>query len=460
MRPPLFARRTRPIVLATVLALTLGTVATTGVVTAQDAEKPYAGVTLNLSTYSAVPEFDFYATLMDEFEAQTGIKVNYVQQPVAAQDQKIPLQLAAKDDQLDVFFTGSENIGSYVGVSGVEPLDKYINDPKLTPPEWDFADIAPAVEAACQQGGVTYCIASHTGGGLLYYNKKMFEEAGITAPPQNPDELLDYAKKLTNDQHAGFCVRGDQSQVLYDAFQLWQWFYPFDNPVTGTYFDKEWSFIRGMEPNASKFGEWYRELLQTAAPEGIGTYLVTNCLQDFQQGRVAMWHDDSGTIPEVLDPEKSRVAEDAAFWALPCTDINPDHCSLVQPFGTWINAASKNKEAAWLLVQFLTSKETQAAAAQAGALLTPSRLSVLQDPATIAAMPATFPEALTTILSQPNVVLLPFIPEGVAIIPPIALGLSELITSDKPVAQVMADMKAGVDAIMKNAGYPKPFPEY
>src|SRR5258705_7530456 len=60
------------------------------------ASQPYAGTQLTLETYAAVPEFDFYATLMPAFEAQTGIKVNYIQQPVAAQDQKIPLQLTAK----------------------------------------------------------------------------------------------------------------------------------------------------------------------------------------------------------------------------------------------------------------------------------------------------------------------------------------------------------------------------
>ena len=53
----------------------------------------------------------------------------------------------------------------------------------------------------------------------------------------------------------------------------------------------------------------------------------------------------------------------------------------------------------------------------------------------------------------------PGIPEGVAILPPMLTGLSELNGTDKPVDQVMADMKTGVDDIMKKAGYPKPFPE-
>ena len=426
---------------------------------ASTAAQPFAGETITVETYASVPEFDFYKTLVPDFEAKTGIKVNYVQQPVAAMDQKVPLQLSAKDESLDVFFTGSENIGSYIGINGVEPLDAYLDDPAQTPADWNFADIAPAVESACQNGGKTWCIASHTGGGLLYYNTRMFTEAGITAPPQNPDELLADAKKLTNDDHAGFCVRGDKTQNLYDAFMLWQWFYAYDNDVTGNYFDKDWNFLLGTEPNASKFGAWYRDITQNAGPDGIATYLVTNCLQDFQQGRVAMWYDDSGTIPEVLNPDKSKVSEETAFWSLPCQPVNPDHCNLVQPFGTWMNAASKHKGASWQFIQYVTSKETQSAAAKAGSLLTPSRLSVLQDPAVVATLPKTFPETLTQILNHPNVALLPFIPEGVAILPPMLTGLSELNGTDKPVDQVMADMKTGVDDIMKKAGYPKPFPE-
>ena len=94
-----------------------------------------------------------------------------------------------------------------------------------------------------------------------------------------------------------------------------------------------------------------------------------------------MWHDDSGAIPEVLDPEKSarRRGDRLLVAAVPrrSTLTTARSCSRSAPGST---AASENKEAAWLLVQYLTSKETQAAAAQAGALLTPSRLSVLAGP--------------------------------------------------------------------------------
>ena len=420
--------------------------------------QPYAGQTVTVESYAAVPEFDFYKSQMADFTKKTGIKVNWVSLPVDTMDQKIPLQLKAKDTGLDVFFTGSEKITDFVGSGGVEPLTSYMSDPKQTPASYNFTDIAPDVESACQSGGQTYCIATHTGGGLLYYNTKMFAAAGITAPPQTPAELLTDAQKLTNKDHAGFCVRADKSQTLYDAFQLWNWFIPYNNPITGTYFDKSWNFLIGTEPQASNFGNFYRTILQTAAPKGISTYLVTNCLQDFQQARVAMWQDDSGTIPSVLDPSQSKVANDTAFWAMPCQSVNPNNCELVQPFGIWMNKASTHKNASWQLIQYITTAESQEAAVKAKALLTPSRNSVLKDPSTVAVLPKTFPEALTYILAHPDVALLPFIPEGVAIIPPISNGLSDLITSKKSVPDIMSTMKGGVDTIMKQAGYPKPFP--
>ncbi len=277
----------------------------------------------------------------------------------------------------------------------------------------------------------------------------MFQAAGITAPPNDMDELLADAIKLNTPDHAGFCVRADKSQTLYDGFQLWNHFIPYDNPITGTYFDKNWNFLIGTEPNASAYGQFYRDILTKAAPAGIATYLVTNCLADFQQGRVAMWQDDSGNIPDVLDPDKSKVANDAKFWEIPCQPVNPDNCALVQPFGIWINAASEHKDAAWLLVQYITSKETQVNAVAAKALLTPSRNSVITDPATTSVLPPTFATALTYILAHPDAALLPFIPEAVSLIPPISDGQSNLITTTTPVADIMATMKSQEDAIMK-----------
>jgi multiple sugar transport system substrate-binding protein len=423
-----------------------------------NSSEPYAGQTITYETYTATPEFTYYKTLMPQFTAKTGIKVNFVELPVSSIDQTLALQLKSKDTGLDVFSYGTEDLPDFVAAGDVAPLDSYISNPADTAASYDFSGVAPAIEASCQSGGKTYCVASHSGGALLYYNTAMFKAAGITSPPQNPAQLLADAQKLTTPAHAGFCVRGDVSQALYDAFQIWNWFVPYNNSLTGTYFDKNWNFLIGQQPYASAFGSFYRTILQSSAPKGISTYLVDNCLQDFQQGRVAMWQDDSGSIPLVIDPTQSKVASDVAFWELPCQAVNPNNCALVQPFGVWINNASLHKGAAWQLVQYLTSPAVQKGAALAKDLLTPSRSAVLNDPQVVAALPPTFDQALTYILAHPDADLLPGIAQGTEIIPPIADGLSSLITSKTPVASVMATMTKGVDAIMKQAGYPKPFP--
>ncbi len=455
------AKRKYAVVGATVgLALVLAACSSSGgtSTTSAGSSKPFAGQTITYETYTATPEFDYYKTQMPKFTAQTGINVHFVELPVTSIDQTLQLQLKSKDTGMDVFSYGTEDLPSFVAANDVAPLDSYIKDPKQTASTYNFSDVAPAIEASCQEGGKTYCVASHSGGSLLYYNTAMFKAAGITSMPQNPAQLLADAQKLTTPAHAGFCVRGDKSQALYDAFQIWNWFIPYNNPITGTYFDKNWKFLIGEEPDASNFANFYRKILQTAAPKGIATYLVDNCLQDFQQGRVAMWQDDSGTIPSVVDPSQSKVASSVAFWEMPCQAVNPNNCALVQPFGVWMNNASTHKGAAWQLIQFLTSPAVQKGAALAKDLLTPSRTSIATDPQVVAAFPPTFDQALKYILAHPDAALLPGIPEGVAIIAPIANGLSTLITSKTPVASVMATMTSGVNAIMKQAGYPKPFP--
>jgi multiple sugar transport system substrate-binding protein len=454
------ANRKYAVVGATVgLALVAAACSSGGTSTSSsNSSKPYAGQTITYETYTATPEFTYYKTQIPKFTAETGIHVNFVELPVTSIDQTLALQLKSRDTGLDVFSYGTEDLPDFVGAGDVAPLNSYISNSKETAASYDFSDVAPAIEASCQQGGKTYCVASHSGGSLLYYNTAMFKAAGITSLPQNPAQLLADAQKLTTPAHAGFCVRGDVSQALYDAFQIWNWFVPYNNPITGTYFNKSWKFLIGQEPYASNFGSFYRKILQTAAPKGISTYLVDNCLQDFQQGRVAMWQDDSGTIPSVVDPSQSKVAKSVAFWEMPCQAVNPDHCALVQPFGVWMNNASTHKGAAWQLIQFLTSPAVQKGAALAKALLTPSRTSIATDPQVVAAFPPTFDQALKYILAHPDAALLPGIAQGVAIIPPIADGLSSLITSQTPVSSVMATMTSGVNTIMTQAGYPKPFP--
>lgn len=60
------------------------------------------------------------------------------------------------------------------------------------------SDYFPAMQANARVNGVTYAIPFHNSTPVLYYNKTLLAQKGITAPPQTWDELLADAKKLTD----------------------------------------------------------------------------------------------------------------------------------------------------------------------------------------------------------------------------------------------------------------------
>lgn len=57
----------------------------------------------------------------------------------------------------------------------------------------------PAMHKNAQVMGTTYAIPFHNSTPILYYNKTMFDQAGIKQPPQTWAELLADAKKLTDE---------------------------------------------------------------------------------------------------------------------------------------------------------------------------------------------------------------------------------------------------------------------
>ena len=52
--------------------------------------------------------------------------------------------------------------------------------------------------------GKQYMVPFYVSKTLLFYNKTMFKEAGLTRPPQSFDELIDYARKMSKGEKSGF----------------------------------------------------------------------------------------------------------------------------------------------------------------------------------------------------------------------------------------------------------------
>ena len=83
-------------------------------------------------------------------------------------------------------------IAGYADTGIIEPLDDYMKKS-----QYDTSDFINAAFQACQYKGKTYALPISVTTYMMYYNKKLFTEAGLTEPPKTDKELLADAIKLT-----------------------------------------------------------------------------------------------------------------------------------------------------------------------------------------------------------------------------------------------------------------------
>ncbi|HJZ46135.1 MAG TPA: ABC transporter substrate-binding protein [Roseiflexaceae bacterium] len=95
---------------------------------------------------------------------------------------------------------GADNIGTYAREGLVMPLDDLIAKGGV-----DMNDVVPGSLGVCRYYGKLYCLPWGTDAYALYWNKDLFQQAGLDPekPPQTLDELAEYAKKLNKTDKDG-----------------------------------------------------------------------------------------------------------------------------------------------------------------------------------------------------------------------------------------------------------------
>jgi multiple sugar transport system substrate-binding protein len=87
---------------------------------------------------------------LPDFEAKTGIKVEYSLTPEENYFDKVTTALNSKSGDPDIFMTGAYQVWEYAPAGYIEDLSAYINDATKTSPDYDFADFYPGVVGSLQ----------------------------------------------------------------------------------------------------------------------------------------------------------------------------------------------------------------------------------------------------------------------------------------------------------------------
>ena len=305
-----------------------------------------------------------------EFEELTGMTVGDEQVPEQQHRQKVAIEFTSGNTSFDVV-SMAYHVQKQLYGRGKWLVDvrEMIKDPKLTNPEFDFADFAKgAMDYATQRDGRVDTLPLNLDYFVIYWNKELFAAKGASYPKSFP-EIIEAAAKLNDPKNgiAGWIMRGLKNANLppYLTFLLGYGVDSIDPDLT----------IHMDGPEAVEAAKIYQKLEKEYAPPGVTGFNWNECQSNFLLGKAAMWLDGIGFALPLEDPNKSKVVGKVGYGVIP---PGPKaHHSPLFGDGIGISTSSKKKEAGWLYCQWATSK-AMAQRQVEGAYGAPGRSSAYQ----------------------------------------------------------------------------------
>jgi len=295
--------------------------------------------------------------VIPDFTARTGIKVVYEDYVARQLRQKIAVEMAGKSTNLDVYMTLPMVTGREYWKSGfIEALDRLLKDPNLTAADFDYEDFSPAVRAICGRyfDGKTGCVTFSPQTQVLYWRKDLFARIGLQGPPQTLAEMEAAAAKIMELPEGpegkvyGIILRG----LGYEAVtQLSYYLYT----IGGSWQDEK-GRCNLTAPDSIQALDFYGRMLRKYGPPGAVKLGEVEAQSLFAQGRAAMYSDIGTRAAVMEDPSRSKVAGKVGYAKIPLGPTGKRQMML--PInGLFISPFSQKKEAAWLFIQYLTSKD-------------------------------------------------------------------------------------------------------
>jgi multiple sugar transport system substrate-binding protein len=409
----------------------------------------YKGTTLVVN-FPAHPHYDAVMKILPEFTRDTGIEVEVDQLPYLKMRERQTLELAQDEGEYDLIAYVVFSKADYVYADQLENLAKYVMNPKLTDPNYDSDDLIDGyVYNIGFAGGNKGYLAGKTGSlfgipygsetSILGYRKDIFEKHGLTVP-ETYDEMLDVACKIPELEPGmgGLSSRAASGHHAAHAFLLHL------APLGGRVFDDSWNPIVNNEAGVAAANAL--KTIVDCGPEGAKNFGFGEALGAFLNGDTAMFLDTTVVAGQIDNPDKSKVVGKVG-WAL--HPMGTRRGSQTGGFGIGIPANAENKDAAYLLMQWLTSKKGDKLVAMAGG--NPSRFSTHADADVNAKFPhmATFGEALQ--YADPD--WRPIIPVWGKINADLGTTLSKVLTEDLDIKEALDGVAERAKGVMNEAGY-------
>ena len=308
----------------------------------------YKGTQLFLLFYKH-PWVDQIVKYFPEFEAMTGMKVQYEIIPEVQGREKLVIEMTAGSGGIDAWHASMHVEKRRFWKSGwFQPLNAYLNDKTLTAEDYAWNDVTAGAKAAVTQPDKTIsALPTFVDPFVLFYRKDLFEQRGW-APPKTMEELESYAKQLHSPPGMyGFVMRGlKNANATPWAFVLYA--------MGGRYLTPDRKSAMNS-PEWVKSMDWYAGMLRRYAPPGVVNFNWYECSAAFMQGQVGMYIDGVNFANQFEDPTRSKIVGKVGYTVLPAGPAG--HFAPTFTNAMALSAQSRHKEAAYLLCEWATSKQ-------------------------------------------------------------------------------------------------------
>ncbi|MCH8035562.1 MAG: extracellular solute-binding protein [Proteobacteria bacterium] len=340
----------------------------------EEAAAPYKGSELKVGI-AFVPVMEGLLPLMKEFGEKTGIKVKIEQFTHGEWDAKGDADLYSRTGYFDLLMMHHNRAQDWAGNGHVRWINDLMNDPKLRDPDLDPDDfLQPLWDDYCLfEGGKLACYPFMNFQMVYWFRKDFMEDAGERAafkakygydlaPAVTFTQYRDIAEFFTRkkgetiagttleENHYGVGVVGKRGPSL-----TWEW-YNILNGWGAPVFDADGkpSFENDKVLAATK---WWLSLREFAPP-GVAEAGFIDLFVLMTKGNIAQaiqWVDFAFAIDV---PAISKAVGVYSYAPVPRREASmaPGGWGEAEPLV--ISKQSKNPEAAYLLMQWLASKET------------------------------------------------------------------------------------------------------
>ncbi|MBL1420595.1 MAG: extracellular solute-binding protein [Alphaproteobacteria bacterium] len=284
-------------------------------------------------------------TLIEKFEAENpDITVKHTTFPYADYRTKVAAAIPAGQgpDVVQLFYGW---LNDYVEAKLITPLPT-----DAFPPAMIEKEFFPMVQAM-KKDGAYMALPTAVRSLALFYNTRLFEEAGIDGPPTTLDELVDIAKKLTKKDAAGNITQVGITTGMNAQDHHW-WREVLTRQFGGDPYKDDYKTVNYSDEAGAAALKWYSELetLHEVTQAGF----MDEGQAAFKAGRAGMHIDGSFRIGAL---KSTRGLQ----WGVAELPAGPD--GMKSNYSSyWVNgitskAEGEKKAAALKFLAFVTSDE-------------------------------------------------------------------------------------------------------